>query len=89
MPISREEFQAGRIDLTLPVRQILESRADLSFNAEEVRELLAQTLARSASIEDVVTALEILVTDGLVEAKEIEGDRWYTMIETRRRLGFR
>ena len=89
MPISREEFQAGRIDLTLPVRQLLESRGDLSFNAEEVRELLAQMLARDALIEDVVTALENLVTEGHAEAKEIEGDRWYTMTETRRRLGFR
>ena len=89
MPISREEFQAGRIDLTLPIRQILESSADLSFNAEEVRVLLSQELARDASIEDVGIALERLVTDGHVEAKEIEDDRWYTMSETRRRLGFR
>ena len=46
MPLSREEFQLGRIDLAIPVRQILESRPDLSFNAAEIREMLAQTLAR-------------------------------------------
>ena len=32
MPLSREEFQAGHIDLAIPVRQVLESRPDLSFN---------------------------------------------------------
>ena len=89
MTISREEFQAGRIDLAFPVRRVLEDNPWTAYTAELVRELLAQILARNASIEDVVTALEKLVTEGHVEAKEIEGDRWYTTTETRRRLGFR
>ena len=39
-----------------PVRQATREswRPDLSFNVEEVRELLAQTQARVASVEDVV-----------------------------------
>ncbi len=89
MPLSREEFQAGHIDLAIPVRQVLESRPELSFNVEEVRELLAQTQARIASVEDVVMALERLVADGRAEIKELGGDRWYTIAMDTRRIGFR
>ena len=91
MPLSREEFDAGRIDLTIPVRQVLETRPDLSFNSEEVRELLLQSQSRQATYEQVVLALEQLVSEGRAIARAIEGGRWYTIAqnETRGRLGFR
>ncbi len=89
MPLSSEEFQAGHIDLAILVRQVLESRPDLSFNVEEVRELLAQTQARIASVEDVVMALDRLVTEGHAEVKELGGARWYTIAMETRRIEFR
>ena len=91
MPLSREEFRLGRIDLTIPVRQILENRPDLSFNAGEIRELLAQTLARISFQEEVVSALEQLESGGYAESKVILGDRWYTIVVdgNRGRIGFR
>ena len=61
----------------------------LTSNVEEVRELLAQTQARIASVEDVVMALERLVTDGHAEVKELGGGRWYTIAMETRRIGFR
>ena len=91
MPLSREEFEAGLIDLTIPIRQVLESRPDLSFNSEEVRELLLQSQSRNATYEQVVLALEQMVTDGRAIAKSIAGGKWYTIVEseTPRRIGFR
>ncbi len=60
--------------------------------------MLAQTQARIASVEDVVMALErlvtdghaeVLVTDGHAEVKELGGGRWYTIAMETRRIGFR
>ena len=88
MSISREEFEAGRIDLSLPIRSILENNAHIAFNAERVQQLLVQMQGRSASVDDVVRALDGLVVAEVVEAREIEGERWYTIHITDRRLGF-
>jgi hypothetical protein len=91
MPLSREEFEAGLIDLTIPIRQVLESRPDLSFSSEEIRELLLQSQSRNATYEQVVLALEQLVSEGRAIARVIEGSKWYTIVEseTPRRIGFR
>ena len=91
MPLSREEFEAGLIDLTIPIRQVLESRPDLSFSSEEIRKLLLQSQSRNATYEQVVLALEQLVSEGRAIARVIEGSKWYTIVEseTPRRIGFR
>ena len=91
MAISREEFDSGRIDILMPIRQVLENYPDLALDAQRVWELLAQTRLRVASYEEVVLALNRLVDMGQAEAKEIEGARWYTiaMADSPRRLGFR
>ena len=91
MPLSREEFEAGLIDLTIPIRQVLESRPYLSFSSEEIRELLLQSQSRNATYEQVVLALEQLVSEGRAIARVIEGSKWYTIVEseTPRRSGFR
>ena len=73
MPLSREEFEAGLIDLTIPIRQVLENRPDLSFSSEEIRELLLQSQSRNATYEQVVLALEQLVSEGRAIARVIEG----------------
>ena len=91
MSISKEEFDSDRIDIAVPIREILESRLNLALRSDYVTELLAQEKGRVASYEEVVLALERLVDLGLVEAKEIDGNRWYTIgrNRNRRRLGFR
>ena len=91
MPISREEFQQRRIDLTLPVANLLSDRPDLAFTVEEVRQMLIATSAREATAQEVQQALEALVSRGEIEVAELEGQQWYayTVVEPpERRLGF-
>ena len=89
MPISREEYRLGRIDLSIPVLDLLSSRPDLAFTSEDVRQLLFQTAFWDASPGDVGVALETLRVRGEVEVSEIQGSRWYTVVEReQRRLGF-
>lgn len=90
MTISREEFEAGYIDIALPILEILESRPDLAFSSEFVRQLLAQMHMRIAPYEEVFMALERLVEEGQVQAREINDSRWYTIpAQEPRSLGFR
>ena len=89
MPISREEYRRGRIDLAIPVLDLIASRPDLAFTPEDVTQLLFQTALRDASPGDVGLALETLLTQGQIEMREIQGSRWYTVVEREdRRLGF-
>ena len=89
MPISREEYRRGRIDLSIPVLDLLASRPNLAFTPEDVRQSLSQTALRDASLDDVDLALEALLVQGVIEMKEIQGSRWYTVVELEeRRLGF-
>ena len=87
MPISREELERGRIDLTLPIIKIIAGRPDLGFSPDEVQQLLAETEGREAALPEVEEALESLVLRERVRAREMEGRRWYTIVQ--RRLGFR
>ena len=87
MPISREELEEGRFDLTFPIVRILTGSPDLGFSAEEVRQLLMEIDERDAPIVEVERALEILVQRDRVRMREIEDQRWYTLVQ--RRLGFR
>ena len=87
MPISREELEEGRIDLTVPIVGILTSRPDLGLSAHEIQQLLLETDRRNAPIAEVERALEILVQRDRVRMGAIENQRWYTIVQ--RRLGFR
>ena len=87
MPISREELEEGRFDLTFQIVQILTGSPDLGFNAEEVRQLLMEIDGRDALVVEVEMALEILVQRDRVRMREMGGRRWYTIVQ--RRLGFR
>ena len=86
MPISQEEFEQERIDLSVPIADILADRPDLAFTAEEVGPLLVHITARSATVDDVREALDRLASVGSVQRKDIAGQRWYTGV--RNRLGF-
>ena len=89
MPISREEFELGSVDLSLPVAHILRTRPDLAFTVEELRVILSESVARIAGDDEIVRALDSLILQDIVEAKELEGQRWYTAIgQGERRLGF-
>ena len=87
MPVSREELEEGRIDLTFPIVQILAGNPDLGFNAQEIRQLLMEIHGRDASLVEVERALEILVQRDRVQMTEMTDQRWYTVVQ--RRLGFR
>ncbi len=87
MPISREELEQGRIDITFPIRRVLASRPDLGFSAAETQHLLVEIEGRHAEVVEVERALESLVLRGQVQLRELEGQRWYTIVH--RRLGFR
>ena len=86
MPLSQEEFDLGRSDLTVPIADFLRGFPDQAFTAEEIRLTLVQSGGRDATEIDIEQALEVLVQQARVRAKEIDGLRWYNM--PRRRLGF-
>ena len=87
MPISRQELEEGRIDLTIPIVRILTGRPDLGFNAQEIQQLLVETDARNVPLVEVERALGILVQRNRVQTSELNEQRWYTLVQ--RRLGFR
>ena len=86
MPISREEFDRGVIDLVFPVVRLLQSRPGDAFTPEEVRQMLLEREDRSSPLDEVERSLDILASQGRVVRKEIGGQRWYTVV--RRSLGF-
>lgn len=87
MPIPREQFQAGRIDLTLHIRKLLEDHHTHAFTAEEVLVELTKKFEDYFPLEYVTQVLEDLTEkEKCVEAKEIDGKRWYVIIE--KELGF-
>ena len=89
MPISREESQLGSVDLSLPIAHILRTRPDLAFTIQELLVLLGETGARIATEDEIGRALNLLISQDIVEVKELEGQRWYTAMEQgERRLGF-
>ena len=86
MPISREELEEGRIDLSIPIVGILTCRPDLGFSAHEIQQLLLETDGRNAPIAEVERALEILVQRDRVRMGAIEDQRWYTISATKIRI---
>ena len=89
MPISREEFEPGRIDLTLPILRLLTKLPNLAFTADDVHQMLNDSEARGVTLEEVDEALKSLVAQEQIQEREIQGYRWYTVVEKiERRLGF-
>jgi hypothetical protein len=92
VPISREEFRQRRIDLSLPIADLLAANAELAFTVDEIRRLLVETIGRNESLDEVEHALEALVSQGRAEkaevakGNEINGGYWYAIVI--RRLGF-
>ena len=86
VPISGQEFEEGRINLSHPIRELLANFSGTAFTPEEVQQLLFATNGRNAKLEGIERALEGLVSGGRVQRKEIAGRRWYTVI--RRPMGF-
>ncbi len=87
MPISREELEQGRIDVSLAIARLLSDRPDLGFDAEEIQHLLLDLEGRNTALDEVEQALDALVDRGRVLMGEVGGRRWYTVVQ--RRLGFR
>ncbi len=83
----REELELGRIDLTVPIIRILAGRPDLGFSPDEIQQLLVEIEGRKAILAEVEEALHTLVLRERVQVREMEGRRWYNIVQ--RRLGFR
>ena len=88
MPISRQEFNERRIDLTFPITDLLVARPDLAFTVQDVRNYLAENSGRDESVDDVESALEALIANETAEKTVIEGEQWYITIIVERRIGF-
>ena len=86
MPISREELEHRRIDLTFPIARLLTGRRDQAFTSREIVQLLIDSEQRNATAGEVVRALEILISEGRVHVDEIEGTRYYAIVI--KKLGF-
>ena len=87
MPISREEFDAGHLDLSLPIRRLLQGSSETAFTLEEVQELFERATGRTVSLDQETQALDRLVAQEQMERTEIDGEPYYVII--RRRIGFR
>ena len=72
MPISRQEFEDGRIDLGIPIADYLSVRRDDAFTANEVLEALIG-FGRLCTLAEVAQALDRLTTEGAVVRKEFAG----------------
>ncbi len=77
MPISREEFQDGKIDLSIPILTVLESGKFEAWNAEELYEQLQSRMRNNIGLIEVIGVLGKLVVDGKLEPKEISGKTYY------------
>ena len=77
MPISRQEFDEGRLDLSVPILQFLSLRNGEAFTADEVLDELLNYYGRRVTQTEVVVALEDLVKADRLESKQFAGAIWY------------
>lgn len=77
MPISRQEFDDGRLDLSVPILQFLSLRNGEAFTADEVLDELLNYYGRRVTETEVVVVLEDLVKADKLESKQIAGAEWY------------
>ena len=79
MPISRQEFDDGRLNFGIPILQYLRARNDEAFTADEILYALLEVYERRATPAEVVVTLEDLVNSSLVESRVVAGVRVYTI----------
>jgi len=60
MPISRQEFDDGRLDLSVPILQFLSLRNGEAFTADQVLDELLNYYGRRVTETEVVVVLEDL-----------------------------
>lgn len=77
MPISREEFDARRLDLGVPILQFLALRNGEAFPADEVLDELINYYGRRATQAEVVVVLNDLVQAGRLKSEQFAGVVWY------------
>ena len=81
MPISREEFERGAIDLSIPIISYMTLRGEEAFSAVEIHFALREIFERRTTLAEVVVVLASLVEERRVDLKEIAGQRMYTILE--------
>ena len=81
MPISREEFEASKLDLAIPIRQILQANPDFAFSAEEVVERLTEVVGRNATGAEVAQKLGQLEANGDIDVADLGVRRWYIIVK--------
>ena len=77
MPISRQEFDEGRLDLRVPILQFLSLRSGEAFTADEIFDELMNYYGRRVTQTEVVVALGDLVNSDQLESKQFAGSEWY------------
>ena len=77
MPISRRDFEGGRLDLSVPILQFLSLRNGEAFTADEVLDELLNYYGRRVTQTEVVVALEDLVKADRLESKQFAGVEWF------------
>lgn len=80
MPISRQEYDDGRLDLGVPVLQYLDARNNEAFAADEILYALLEIYERRVTPAEVVVTLQDLLAAGLIESKVVGGERVYTIV---------
>ncbi len=79
MPISRQEFDDGRLDLSVPILQYLGARSEEAFTADEILFAIFEIYERRVTPAEVVVTLEDLVARGMLESKRLFGMTLYTI----------
>lgn len=85
MPISRDEFERRQINVTIYIEQFLRAFADTAFSVDELVEFASKE-GRSFPKDEVLSAVDALVTQGKTEREDVNGVVYY--IHKRRSLGF-
>ena len=82
MPISRQEFDEGSANITIPIMEYLGVRRDEAFTADEILVALLDVYGRRATIAEVINFLGNLVDEGRNETREIAGLPMYIMVSS-------
>jgi hypothetical protein len=72
VPISRQEFEDGRIDLAVPVVDYLRVRREDAFTAQEILDEMI-IFGRRCTLAEIIQSLERLVTQEIVLRKVLAG----------------
>ena len=81
MPISRQEYDDGRLDLGVPIVQYMSARSEEAFTADEVLYALLEIYERRATPAEVVVSLEDLIAIGVLESKQRAGMVLYVIVK--------